>query len=501
MGTSRRVFFTMKSTALICFALFGAALALPPGVKPRQATCPALPSFMQSFDRIVGGQAASSPIPWQVSLRQCNSGGCHYCGGTVLDSKTILTAAHCQDSTSHYIMVGAVNRNDGQNVAVANVINSNWNQQTMDNNIAILKLSTPLTLGGDVQAICLPSDNFAPAVGTPCWVSGWGTLQSGANSLPQQLQWVSVPVVSQASCNNAYSNGITANMICAGLSTGGKDSCQGDSGGPFVCMENGNPVITGVVSFGIGCALADYPGVYARVTQYLPWIQANMEGGSGSPPAPPGPPPATTAAPPSTGCGSPQWQGDNFCDDENNNAECAFDGGDCCGDDVNTTYCNACECLEQGGCEAPVWQGDGFCDDGNNNAGCDFDGGDCCGDDVNTQYCQECECLEAPPSTAAPTTTEEPTACEFPQWVGDNFCDDGNNTPGCDYDGGDCCGDDVNTTYCSLCECMEVCGNPQWEGDNFCDDENNNAGCNFDGGDCCGEAVNFTIAPNVPAKN
>merc|ERR1712062_806546 len=458
MGTSRRVFFTMKSTALICFALFGAALALPPGVKPRQATCPALPSFMQSYDRIVGGQAASSPIPWQVSLRQCNSGGCHYCGGTVLDSKTILTAAHCQVSTSHYIMVGAVNRNDGQNVAVANVINSNWNQQTMDNDIAILKLSTPLTLGGDVQAICLPSDNFAPAVGAPCWVSGWGTLQSGANSLPQQLQYVGVPVVSQASCNNAYSNGITANMICAGLSTGGKDSCQGDSGGPFVCMENGNPVITGVVSFGIGCALADYPGVYARVTQYLPWIRANMEGGSGSPPAPPGPPPATTAAPPSTGCGSPQWQGDNFCDDENNNAECAFDGGDCCGDDVNTQYCSACECLE-GTTAAPTTT-----------------------------------------TAAPPPSTEEPTACEFPPWVGDNFCDDGNNTPGCDYDGGDCCGDDVNTTYCSLCECMEVCGNPQWEGDNFCDDENNNAGCNFDGGDCCGEAVNFTYCTECACK-
>merc|ERR1712111_105307 len=503
MGTSRRIF-TMKSTALICFALFGAALALPPQAIPRD-TCAAYPSFMGSYDRIVGGAAAPSPIPWQVSMRQCQSGACHYCGGTVLDAKTILTAAHCQVSTNHYIMVGKTNRNEGQNVAIANVINSNWNQQTMDNDIAIVKLATPLTLGGDVQAICLPSAGFNPDVGAECFVSGWGTLQSGAQSLPTQLQYVGVPVTSQAYCNNAYSNGITANMICAGLDAGGKDSCQGDSGGPFVCMEGNNPVITGVVSFGIGCASPGYPGVYARVTQYLDWIQANMEGGSGSPPAPPGPPPATTAAPPSTGCGSPQWQGDNFCDDENNNAECAFDGGDCCGDDVNTQYCSACECLEgttaaptttaapppsteePTACEFPNWVGDNFCDDGNNTPGCDYDGGDCCGDDVNTTYCSACECLEQ-------------GECEAPVWQGDGFCDDGNNNAGCDFDGGDCCGDDVNTTYCSICECAEVCGNPQWEGDNFCDDENNNAGCNFDGGDCCGEAVNFTYCTECACK-
>ena len=337
---------------MICFALFGVALALPPQAVPRN-TCAAYPSFMSSYDRIVGGQAAPSPIPWQVSMRQCQSGACHYCGGTVLDAKTILTAAHCQVSTNHYIMVGKTNRNEGQNVAIANVINSNWNQNTMDNDIAIVKLATPLTLGGDVQAICLPSANFNPAVGAECFVSGWGTLQSGAQSLPTELQYVGVPVTSQASCNSAYSNGITANMICAGLEAGGKDSCQGDSGGPFVCMEGNNPVITGVVSFGIGCASPGFPGVYARVSQYLDWIKANMEDGSGSPPAPPtaGPPP-TTAAPPS-GCGNPNWVGDNFCDDENNNAECNFDGGDCCGDDVNTQYCSACECLE-GSTAAPT---------------------------------------------------------------------------------------------------------------------------------------------------
>ena len=300
----------------------------------------AMPSFMSSYllDRIVGGKTASAPIPWQVSLRMCPHGWCHKCGGTVLDSKTILTAAHCKVTTNDYIMVGKVNKDKGQTVQVAKVINGNWNTVTMDNDIAILKLAKPLTLSKDVQPICLPSAGFNPADGSTCFVSGWGAMKEGEQNLPTNLQYVGVPVTPQASCNKAYSNGITANMICAGYATGGKDSCQGDSGGPFVCMENGKPVITGVVSFGIGCARATHPGVYARVTKYLTWIKANME--TTAAPSPPAPTPAPA------GCADANYKGDGFCDDGNNNAGCAFDGGDCCGTKVNTKYCTECKCKQ-----------------------------------------------------------------------------------------------------------------------------------------------------------
>ena len=107
------------------------------------------------------------------------------------------------------------------------------------------------------------------------------------------------------------------------------------------------------------------------------------------------------------------WIGDNYCDDINNYVECNFDGGDCCGSNVNTQYCTECLCLEGGGgggsegtttssnitITGPVacsqgWVGDGYCDDINNNVGCNFDGGDCCGPNVNTAYCLECLCLE-----------------------------------------------------------------------------------------------------------
>ena len=103
-------------------------------------------------------------------------------------------------------------------------------------------------------------------------------MKSGGSST-DTCQYVRVPVITNAACNNAYVGDITDSMICAGYpGEGGKDACQGDSGGPFVCNHEGKAVVAGVVSWGNGCVLVDFPGVYARTTYVLDWIKANLVG-------------------------------------------------------------------------------------------------------------------------------------------------------------------------------------------------------------------------------
>ena len=198
------------------------------------------------------------------------------------------------------------------------------------------------------------------------------------------------------------------------------------------------------------------------------------------------------------GCSNPESMGNRICNDENNIEACFFDGGDCCGSYVFTDYCTVCQCLSDGGlsvangtCSNQYWVADYFCDDGNNNEGCNYDGGDCCeswfGDVWGfAEFCNECLCH---------STGVNGTCLEYQIWFGDGYCDDVINNQECNYDGGDCCGGNVNTDYCDECFCFpnSVNGtfcNQDWVNDDYCDDDNNHQKCNYDGGDCCGDYVN-----------
>ena len=132
--------------------------------------------------KIVGGQKVPAMIPWQVSLRfRSQYGEIHYCGGTILDEKTILTAASCNTIVGETVLAGHVGLN-GKSIFIERVLKSPyklWNPDTYNNNILILKLSKALTMDDNVKPACLPRKTYEPPEGSICYISGWGTRKYG----------------------------------------------------------------------------------------------------------------------------------------------------------------------------------------------------------------------------------------------------------------------------------------------------------------------------------
>merc|ERR1719516_866087 len=232
-------------------------------------------------NRIVGGvETETNEYPWQVAL--VSSGGSRpFCGGTLISCSHVLTAAHCtagSSASSISVLVGEhrIDDNSFTRVSLSKITDHpDYNSNTLDNDYSILTLSSPVEFSTTVAPACLPADNSKDFAGEMATVSGWGRLSSGGNQ-PTVLNEVDVTVQSNSQCMTAYGNSITSNMICA--ADAGKDSCQGDSGGPLTTMENGKCAVIGVVSWGYGCAVDGFPGVYARVTEKMDWILANTSG-------------------------------------------------------------------------------------------------------------------------------------------------------------------------------------------------------------------------------
>ncbi|KAK1797990.1 hypothetical protein P4O66_000746 [Electrophorus voltai] len=152
-------------------------------------------------------------------------------------------------------------------------IHPNYDANTNNNDLALLQLTSTVTFTPYVTPICLAASGSTFFNGTLSWVTGWGNIATGVSlPSPGYLQEVQVPIIGNRQCFCLYGGGITGNMICAGALPGGKDSCQGDSGGPIVLKQGSIWIQAGIVSFGNGCAQANYPGVYTRVSQYQNWI-------------------------------------------------------------------------------------------------------------------------------------------------------------------------------------------------------------------------------------
>lgn len=235
-------------------------------------------------DRIVGGTVVEpNSLPFQISLQRASGlGYSQSCGGSIYKANVILNAAHCVSGANvanFRVVAGehSLSQSSGleQNSAVTRyTMHPRYNSRTFENDVSLIFLTTPLDLSvPSAKAIALPAFEQQTAAGTPLVVSGWGTTSSGG-SISDLLRKVTVPAVSDADCDVSYGAGsIFPSMICAGVPQGGVDSCQGDSGGPLFTE---NPFVqVGIVSWGYGCAVAGYPGVYTEVSYFVDWIEAN----------------------------------------------------------------------------------------------------------------------------------------------------------------------------------------------------------------------------------
>ncbi|XP_038132397.1 uncharacterized protein LOC119777565 [Cyprinodon tularosa] len=241
-------------------------------------------TFNGTSAMIVGGQdATAGRWPWQASLQR--AGGSSFCGGSLISDQWVLTSAHCVGSGIHTAEVhlgvhslSTPNANEVIRGIDHFICHPDYDSSTLENDICLLKLSSPVYFTDYIQPICLASVESTFHDGTTSWVTGFGDLGNGMT--PDILQKVELPIVgnNKCSCYNQDFATITENMICAGFDLGRKVSCQGDSGGPLVVYNGFVWVQAGVVSFGDRCAIPKRPRVYARVSKYDKWINDSVTG-------------------------------------------------------------------------------------------------------------------------------------------------------------------------------------------------------------------------------
>ncbi|KAK2488908.1 LOW QUALITY PROTEIN: hypothetical protein MC885_007854 [Smutsia gigantea] len=267
---------TFKCGNDICFrkqsAKCDGAVDCPDGSDEAGCSCSGSSSALL---RITGGaDTQEGAWPWQVSLHFVGSA---YCGASVISREWLLSAAHCfhgnrlSDPTPWTAHLGMYVQGNAKFTSPVKriVVHEYYNSQTFDYDIALLQLSIswPDTLKQLIQPICIPPAGQKVRSGERCWVTGWGRRHEAV------LQQAEVELFDQTLCVSTYGI-ITSRMLCAGILSGKRDACRGDSGGPLSCRRksDGKWILTGIVSWGHGCGRPNFPGVYTRVSNFVPWI-------------------------------------------------------------------------------------------------------------------------------------------------------------------------------------------------------------------------------------
>ncbi|KAG6939667.1 ovochymase 1 [Chelydra serpentina] len=230
--------------------------------------------------KVVGGRPAPQMSwPWLVSLQYENE---HFCGGSLIAEKWVLTAGHCNFSAqTDRIVLGKTyllpNIKDN-NPVLAKAVHTHYNFSGFpsSNDLTLLELEKPIKLGDSIAIICLPDRDEEISIDARCLTAGWGATEPGKDEYSIRLQQTNIPLLSNEACVSYWGQDIKNTNICGGAA--GATACSGDSGGPLICMINGYYKLIGVVSWGSDNCHPKSPTVYTRISAYRDWISSVTNG-------------------------------------------------------------------------------------------------------------------------------------------------------------------------------------------------------------------------------
>uniref|UniRef100_A0A8D2NBW9 Acrosin n=1 Tax=Zonotrichia albicollis TaxID=44394 RepID=A0A8D2NBW9_ZONAL len=243
--------------------------------------------------RVVGGKNAEvGAWPWLVSIQDPSvSGTGHLCGGSLISTRWVLTAAHCfgyphNISSAMRLLIGVTQLTEpGPEAQVRLIkrllIHNEYDPADQSNDIALLEMSEPVQCNSHIQLVCVPKATLNVAQLDTCYVAGWGATTARSQQSSDILQEAKVHLINVQICNSSewYQGDVHTHNLCAGYPEGGIDTCQGDSGGPLMCKDKDADFfwVVGITSWGRGCARAKRPGIYTSVRHFYDWIVLQME--------------------------------------------------------------------------------------------------------------------------------------------------------------------------------------------------------------------------------